>query len=63
MTDEEKRYINNLKQVLERAKNYSSLSAIEKLEEENKKLKEKIRNLNSNLPAWQKIDLSDLEEK
>jgi len=36
---------------------------INKLEEENKKLKEKIRNLNSSLPAWQKIDLTDLEEK
>jgi len=42
MTDEEKRYIDNLKQVLERAKNYSALSAIEKLEEENKKLDESL---------------------
>ena len=38
MTNEEKRYLYNLKQVLERAKNYSALSAIEELEKENKTL-------------------------
>lgn len=35
MTGEEKSYLNNLKQVLERAKNYSALNVIEKLEKEN----------------------------
>lgn len=32
MTEEEKRYIDHVKQILERSKSYMSLEAIEKLE-------------------------------
>lgn len=58
MTDEEKRHIDNLKQVLERVKNYSALSVIEKLEEENKELSQRIKELE--FDVWEQKQFADI---